>query len=97
MVLSAGDSDFFNEVKKPGGPPGPGCCDPSLEPGVGGNPFCFEGHTCCEDGRWACNNPDGSPSCNPGVVCEGCAGSGAACEDHADCCSGKCLGNGTCK
>ena len=45
------------------------CCNPALEPGTGGNPFCFEGHTCCANGTWQCNNANGSPSCPPGVVC----------------------------
>jgi hypothetical protein len=53
---------------KGGGKP-PKCCDPALEPGTGGNPLCFEGHTCCSDGKWRCNNADGSPSCTPGTVC----------------------------
>lgn len=68
------------EVKGKPGPPAPACCDPALEPGANGNPLCFEGQTCCEDGRWSCNNPDGSPSCVAGTVCE-------------DCCSGKCKGS----
>jgi hypothetical protein len=41
----------------------PTCCDPTEEPGVNGNPLCFEGHTCCSDGEWRCNNANGSPSC----------------------------------
>ena len=73
------------------------CCDPSLEPGVGGNPLCFEGHTCCSDGAWRCNNADATPSCESGAVCSGCAVSGAPCTSHADCCSGRCKGNGTCR
>jgi hypothetical protein len=53
-----------------GGPKPPkACCNPALEPGVGGNPFYFEGHTCCSDGKWRCNNPDATPSCAPGQVC----------------------------
>lgn len=82
-------------------PPGGGgdkCCDPDEEPGVGGNPFCFEGHTCCADGNWNCNNADGTPSCAPGEVCDGSCGlSGDPCSSNADCCSGKCKGNGTCR
>jgi len=73
------------------------CCDPGQEPGVGGNPLCFEGHTCCSDGVWRCNNADATPSCDPGTVCGACALSGAPCVSHADCCSGKCKGNGTCR
>jgi len=45
------------------------CCDPDAQPGVGGNPFCFEGASCCSDGNWRCNNADGSPSCSLGQVC----------------------------
>jgi len=52
-----------------GGGGGAACCDPALQPGVGGNPLCFEGATCCSDGNWRCNNPDGSPSCTVGKVC----------------------------
>jgi hypothetical protein len=50
------------------------CCDPSQEPGTNGNPFCFEGATCCGDGTWACNQADGSSSCAGPVadVCEAC-------------------------
>ncbi|GJM26845.1 MAG: hypothetical protein DHS20C16_32600 [Phycisphaerae bacterium] len=46
------------------------CCDPADEPGVGGNPFCFEGASCCADGTWACNNANGTPSCDLGLVCD---------------------------
>jgi len=44
------------------------CCDPAAQPGVGDNPICFEGASCCADGRWACNAGDGSPTC---AVCRG--------------------------
>jgi len=44
------------------------CCDPNLEPGVGGNPICIEGHTCCLDGTWTCNEANGTPSCT--TVCD---------------------------
>lgn len=47
------------------------CCNPALEPGTGSNPFCFEGHTCCADGRWRCNNADASAPCAAGSVCGG--------------------------
>lgn len=47
----------------------PKCCDPARQPGVGGNPFCFEGATCCSDGQWRCNNANGTPSCTAGQVC----------------------------
>lgn len=112
MVLSASDAEpaaqpeaalsvnadgFFNEVKNGGGPPGGGCCDPALEPGGGIVPLCFEGHTCCANGSWQCNNPDGSPSCDPGTVCDaGCTSVGDPCGDDADCCSNRCKG-GRCK
>lgn len=60
------------------GSPGPvcegnACCDPAQEPGgVGGNPFCIEGHTCCDDGTWRCNAADGTDRCqgHVGLVCE---------------------------
>ncbi len=96
-LVSTGEASNANPPDGKGGPPGPSCCDPGLEPGVGGNPFCFEGHTCCSDGHWSCNNPDGSPSCAPGEVCVGCAGKGGSCDSNDDCCSGKCKGNGTCR
>ena len=86
---------LFTPVKKPGGgPPSGECCDPALEPGVGGNPFCFEGHTCCPGG-WQCNYPDGTPACSkPGEVCPaGCASVGEACSVDSDCCFNKCKGN----
>ena len=72
------------------------CCDPALEPGTNGNPFCFEGHSCCANGNWQCNNPDATPSC---AVCGGggCGLSGSACTSNAQCCSGKCKGNGRCR
>ncbi len=46
------------------------CCDPADEPGTGGNPFCFEGASCCANGMWACNNGNGTPSCELGTVCD---------------------------
>lgn len=70
----------------------PPCCDPALEPGQGGIPFCFEGASCCADGAWACNNADGSPSCDLGVVCDDdeveiCGGfAGFPCSDPDDFC-----------
>ncbi len=84
--------DGFGEVKGKPGPPAPACCDPALEPGANGNPLCFEGHICCDDGRWSCNNPDGSPSCKAGTVCVDCASRGESCLIGSDCCSGKCKG-----
>lgn len=47
------------------------CCDPALEPGVGGNPFCFAGHTCCADGTWRRDDPNGNTCDGPvGEVCQ---------------------------
>ena len=81
----------------PAARPGPSCCDPAAEPGTGGNPLCFEGHSCCADGTWRCNNPDGTPSCAGGVVCpDGCAGRNESCSSDDDCCSGNCKRNGRC-
>ena len=103
MVLSAGGSEavdteeLFSPMQKGKGKPGGGCCDPSLEPGVGGNPLCFEGHSCCASGAWQCNNADGSPSCSLGMPCNAeCVSVGDACSDDADCCSNRCKG-GRCK
>jgi hypothetical protein len=45
------------------------CCDPNLEPGSGNNAPCIEGHTCCADGLWRCNQGDGTPTCEGGHVC----------------------------
>ncbi len=59
------------------GPCGEGCCDPNAEPGVGSNPTCFEGATCCSDGQWRCNEGDGSTTCDEACdlrVCGGIAG-----------------------
>lgn len=97
--LTADTSTPEPDGAKGGGKPGgSACCDPDLEPGTGGNPLCFEGHTCCDDGGWSCNNPDGTPSCTQGDVCDGTCGSrGDSCASGADCCSGKCKGNGTCR
>ena len=92
-------SALFTPVAKGGGggPPSDQCCDPALEPGAGGNPFCFEGHTCCPGG-WQCNNPDGTPACSkPGEVCPtGCASVGESCNTDSDCCFNKCKG-GRCR
>ena len=47
------------------------CCNPLAEPGVGDNPTCVEGATCCADGTWACNEGDGSSTCaGQGAVCQ---------------------------
>jgi hypothetical protein len=90
--------DLAEEAK--GKPPKPAqCCDPALEPGTNGNPFCFEGHTCCSDGVWRCNNPDATPSCEAGQVCDeppSCGGKNSPCDTGDDCCSGKCKPNGRC-
>jgi len=90
------DDDATPVKGKPGG--GTACCDPADQPGTNGNPFCFEGASCCEDGSWACNNPDGSPSCQTGTVCDGpCGSRGDACATGGDCCSGVCGKNGSCR
>lgn len=84
------------EAGKPAPPSA--CCNPALEPGTNGNPFCFEGHSCCADGIWRCNNPDATPSCPPGEVCDGaCGAKNDPCVAHEDCCSGVCKPNGRCK
>ena len=36
------------------------CCDAAQEPGVGDNPTCVEGASCCADGKWKCNDGTGS-------------------------------------
>lgn len=49
----------------------PACCDPDTMPGGAIVPPCFEGASCCADGTWACNQGDGTSTCNaPGTVCE---------------------------
>lgn len=46
------------------------CCDPDRQPGVGDNPTCIEGVTCCADGVWRCNAGDGTTICDEvGNVC----------------------------
>lgn len=55
-------------------PPSDACCDPAARPGSATSliPACFEGHSCCPDGRWRCNDADGTPSCEDdqlGKVC----------------------------
>ena len=56
-----------------------GCCDPTTEPGVGGNPICFEGHACCPDGTWSCSIGDGKTFPCSGELTQGPFGE--ACED----------------
>ncbi len=47
------------------------CCDAADEPGIGDNPTCFEGASCCADGEWQCNDGIGSSSCDaPGTPCK---------------------------
>lgn len=67
-----GGSDAPKELAHDmGGETTPVCCDPAEEPGVGGNPFCIEGHACCADGSWKCNDGGGNPICEKiGEVCE---------------------------
>ncbi|MFO0744605.1 MAG: Kazal-type serine protease inhibitor domain-containing protein [Myxococcota bacterium] len=43
-------------------PPGE-CCNPADMPGNNGNPLCFEGATCCGDGKWHCNDGPGTATC----------------------------------
>ena len=95
--LNLDSLDLYTPVGKGGGKGGKtACCDPAAEPGTGGNPFCFEGHTCCSDGQWRCNNADATPSCNPGEVCVDCTPNGGPCDSDDDCCSGRCKG-GKCR
>ena len=72
------------------------CCDPSEEPGVDGNPLCFEGHTCCANGRWQCNDAGAQSTCAvDGTVCENCCpqslepgqGGNPICFEGHTCCS----------
>ncbi len=47
------------------------CCDAAEEPGVGDNPTCVEGASCCADGEWKCNNGVGSSTCDEaGTPCK---------------------------
>ena len=95
VVLDLGTADASFPPDKTGVAGGTSCCDPALEPGPNGIPFCFEGHTCCADGQWRCNNSDGSPGC---TACGAACGlSGAACSAGSDCCSGQCRGNHKCR
>lgn len=68
------------------------CCDPADEPGQNGNPFCFEGHTCC-NGTWVCNGPTAEPACpNPDPTCPACCDR----DDIPPCIEGAtCCGDGT--
>ena len=46
------------------------CCDAAEEPGIGDNPACIEGASCCADGEWKCNSGIGSSTCDaPGTPC----------------------------
>jgi hypothetical protein len=72
------------------------CCDPNTKPGVGTNPICTEGVTCCGDGSWQCNQATGENTCqNYGGLCEitECnpddepgVGDNAPCIEGATCC-----------
>ena len=65
------------------------CCDIADMPGFNGNPFCFEGASCCGDGTWQCNQGNGQPSCDalgdmcPLTECGGFAG--IPCPDGQTC------------
>ena len=49
------------------------CCDPFEEPGLFGNPICFEGATCCAGGNWQCNDGGANSTCDlDGFACENC-------------------------
>jgi len=81
----------------------PQCCDPADEPGTNGNPFCIEGHTCCADGTWRCNNADGTPSCEAtSTACPTCCpadeepgvGGNPICFEGHACCDGQWICNG---
>ena len=63
------------------------CCDPAEEPGVGDNPVCIEGASCCADGQWQCNIGDGTSSCDAaGEACRVCAGiAGVGCDEGEFC------------
>lgn len=55
------------------------CCDPADQPGVGDNPTCIEGASCCADGQWGCNEGGGESTCDTlcgqgDEVCGGIAG-----------------------
>ena len=44
------------------------CCAVAEEPGIGDNPACIEGASCCADGEWKCNNGVGASTCDaPGT------------------------------
>lgn len=60
------------------------CCDPRLEPGSNGNPFCLEGHACCPNGSWSCSIGDGRtfPCGNELLVNP----EGKACDSPPRCC-----------
>ena len=101
VCLDAG----MTEAAKGGKPKPTSCCDPRLQPGACGNPFCFEGASCCSDGVWRCNQANGSPVCSLGKACdpgpgtceEPCGGKGDSCSTGDDCCSGTCGKNGRCR
>ncbi len=66
-------------------PPTSACCDPDKEPGVGDNPTCIEGATCCADGNWACNEGDGRPTCDALCTGETCDAEGGSCSENEYC------------
>ena len=74
-ACSIGDGQTFpcggELIQGPFGEACEACCDPALEPGTNGNPYCFDGATCCANGTWSCNLGIGQPSCDEvGVVCD---------------------------
>lgn len=61
------------------------CCAAAEQPGVGGNPTCIEGASCCADGEWKCNSgPDSSTCEQAGEVCPSEGAKGSAADTLAD-------------
>jgi hypothetical protein len=69
MLLSLGTGLLLSGCNLLVEPPTKACCNPDEEPGLGENPPCVEGATCCADGEWACNEGDGRSTCE--VLCTG--------------------------
>lgn len=69
LIVIAGLASACSSQGDGAATPSPSCCQASEQPGTNGNPICIEGASCCADGRWACNEGDGSPACSGGV-CE---------------------------
>jgi hypothetical protein len=69
LLLSLGTGLLLSGCNLLVEPPTKACCNPDEEPGLGENPPCVEGATCCADGEWACNEGDGRSTCE--VLCTG--------------------------